>query len=96
MRHRSKPRDPGLSAVIEAAGGSLPKLTDLLVRNGIEITTSAVAQWSRVPGSRCLAVESLTGVSRYKLRPDIFGADPNAKGKRPKPSVPRQETSRVA
>jgi len=36
----------------------------------------------RVPPARVLAVESLTGVSRYALRPDIFGASP------PLPSLP--------
>jgi len=30
----------------------------------------------RVPPARVLAVESLTGVSRYALRPDIFGPFP--------------------
>jgi len=32
----------------------------------------------RVPATRVLAVESLTGVSRYALRPDIFGVLPQA------------------
>ncbi|KXU38701.1 hypothetical protein AXE65_12380 [Ventosimonas gracilis] len=29
-----------------------------------------------VPATRVLAIEALTGVSRYELRPDIFGEQP--------------------
>lgn len=35
-------------------------------------TRSAVCQWKRVPATRVLAVERITGVSRNKLRPDIY------------------------
>ena len=30
----------------------------------------------RPPAGRCLAIERLTGVSRYELRPDIYGPAP--------------------
>jgi len=93
MRQRSKHRDPGLSAAIETAG-TLPRLVELLVSAGVRITPSAVYQWPRVPVNRCAEVERVTGVSRYRLRPDIFGEDPKAKGKRQKTSA--QETQRVA
>jgi DNA-binding transcriptional regulator YdaS (Cro superfamily) len=36
----------------------------------------AVAKWLRLgrpPAERCLEIERLTGVSRYELRPDIYG-----------------------
>lgn len=39
----------------------------------IGITSQAVSQWERVPASRVLDVERETGVSRYLLRPDVFG-----------------------
>ncbi len=47
----------------------------------IGIRPQAVQQWTttgRVPADRCLAVEHATGgkVSRYDLRPDVFGAAP--------------------
>lgn len=42
-----------------------------------------VAMWSRwengrrkVPAERCLEVERVTGVSRYDLRPDVYGQRP--------------------
>lgn len=40
------------------------------------ISPSAVLQWDEVPPSRVLAVEKMTGVSRYDLRPDIYGSAP--------------------
>ncbi len=42
----------------------------------LEITPGAVSQWARVPASRVLDVERITGISRHELRPDIFGAAP--------------------
>lgn len=59
-------RDPALSAAIEKAGG-VKALADAL-----KITRAAVFQWKRTPIERVFAVEEITGVSRKKLRPDIF------------------------
>src|SRR5262245_22071820 len=46
------------------------------------ITTQAVYLWMRsdrpVPARWLLKVEALTGLSRYELRPDIFGDAPPA------------------
>lgn len=39
----------------------------------LNITHSAVCQWTRVPSERVLAVEEFTGISRHVLRPDIYG-----------------------
>ena len=39
----------------------------------LELTAQAVSQWDTVPADRCLEVERVTGVSRYELRPDIYG-----------------------
>jgi DNA-binding transcriptional regulator YdaS (Cro superfamily) len=42
------------------------------------ITSQAVSQWRIAPAERCLEIERLTGgeVTRYDLRPDIFGMEP--------------------
>ncbi len=40
------------------------------------LTAQAVSQWDSVPSDRCLEVERVTGVTRYELRPDIYGTDP--------------------
>lgn len=41
------------------------------------ITPQAVSQWKRVPAEWVIKVESVTGISRHELRPDIFGARPS-------------------
>ncbi len=49
------------------------------------IAWQAVQQWERCPPLRVLEVERLTGVSRHRLRPDIYPADgqyTSATGKR--------------
>ncbi|MGL5934660.1 MAG: transcriptional regulator [Cetobacterium sp.] len=69
-------RDPALADAIGALG--LQGLADTL-----GITVQAVSQWTRVPIERCLDVERATGVSRYRLRPDIYGCEPQPKA-RPK------------
>jgi DNA-binding transcriptional regulator YdaS (Cro superfamily) len=33
----------------------------------------AVSQWKRIPVERVLVIEAATGISRYELRPDIYG-----------------------
>lgn len=61
-----------LQKVIERAG-SQRKLAQAL-----GITDSAVSQWARVPTSRVLDIERLTGISRHDLRPDIYPRDQEA------------------
>lgn len=41
------------------------------------IGPGAISQWRQVPAERVLEVERLTGVSRYDLRPDIYGPPPS-------------------
>lgn len=62
-------RDPGLDQAIRAAGG-----VSALARK-IGIAQPSLSNWSRVPAERVLAVESLTGIDRAVLRPDLYGAD---------------------
>jgi TorA maturation chaperone TorD len=59
--------DHGLEEAIRAAGG----VTELARRIGI--SQPSVSNWSRVPASRVLAVEAVTGIQRSILRPDLFG-----------------------
>lgn len=56
----------------KAATGGNTGLAEGLSRTK-KITPQAVSQWKQVPPDRVLAVESLTGVSRHLLRPDIYG-----------------------
>lgn len=60
--------DRGLLQAIRAAGG----VTELARRIGI--SQPSVSNWSRVPASRVIAVESATGIDRSILRPDLYAA----------------------
>jgi TorA maturation chaperone TorD len=60
-------RDAGLELAIKAAGG-----VGSLAR-GIGIAQPSVSAWSRIPAERVLAVEALTQVNRFVLRPDLYG-----------------------
>lgn len=60
---------------IERAGGARA------IAGALGITRQAVEQWATVPAKHVLAVEQLSGVSRYELRPDIYGSPPDPKGR---------------
>ncbi len=64
----AKPATPTpLETAIKNAGGA-----SALARI-LKITPQAVLQWSQVPPNRAIEVETITGVSRHALRPDVFG-----------------------
>lgn len=50
----------------------------------VSVDKATVTRWAkkRVPAERVLEIESLTGISRHVLRPDIYG---------PSPKRPRRE-----
>ena len=50
----------------EARGRRLSLASDL------NISSSAISMWERVPAERVLDVERITGVSRHDLRPDLY------------------------
>jgi len=60
-------RDNGLDLAISAAGG----VTELARKLGI--SQPSVSNWTRVPAERVVQVESITGVKRSDLRPDLYG-----------------------
>jgi len=61
-------RDTGLELAIRAAGGVAS------LARGIGIAQPSVSAWSRIPAERVLAVEALTQVHRFVLRPDLYGS----------------------
>jgi TorA maturation chaperone TorD len=61
-------RDRGLDQAIRAGGG-----IGALARK-IGISQPSLSNWSRVPAERVLAVESLMGIDRAVLRPDLYGS----------------------
>jgi TorA maturation chaperone TorD len=60
-------RDPGLNQALEAVGG----VSELARKLGI--SQPSVSNWNRVPAERVVLVETLTGVNRVALRPDLYG-----------------------
>src|SRR3954470_14833308 len=60
-------RDAGLEQAIRAAGGVAS------LARAIGIAQPSVSAWSRIPAERVLAVESLTRVHRFILRPNLYG-----------------------
>lgn len=65
-----------LADAIKAAG-SQGKLAKGLTGMGKRISQQAISGWMQrqgiCPAEFAAAIESLTGVSRHKLRPDVFG-----------------------
>jgi DNA-binding transcriptional regulator YdaS (Cro superfamily) len=57
-------------AIKDAGGGAL-----LSRKLGGNISRHAIYQWSRVPAEHVHAVESITGIPRHKLRPDLYPAE---------------------
>ncbi|MES2749802.1 MAG: molecular chaperone TorD family protein [Pseudomonadota bacterium] len=60
-------RHAGLAKAIEAAGGVAS------LARAVGIAQPSVSAWSRIPAERVLAIESITRVPRFILRPDLYG-----------------------
>lgn len=67
--------EAALTKAIEIAGGHAALAKTL----GIERT--AIYQWKQAPPKRVATLEQLTGVTRYDLRPDVFGEAPKRKAR---------------
>src|SRR3954447_1549815 len=61
-------REAGLEQAIKAAGGVAS------LARAVGIAQPSVSAWSRIPAERVLAVEALTQVHRFILRPDLYGS----------------------
>lgn len=52
------------------------KMTLTELSSKLKITRGAVAQWkNRIPAERVVEVESITGIHRSQLRPDLFAEE---------------------
>lgn len=83
-------RDAGLDAAIRAAGG-----VGTLAR-GLGISQPAVSAWQRIPAERVIAVESLTGVRRETLRPDLYPSQAGNSLETPMPHLAEADDIDVA
>lgn len=70
----------GIEAAVRAAGG-----VGVLAR-ALGISQPAVSSWRRIPADRVLAIEALTQVPRYRLRPDLYPGE--------EPGLSEDETAR--
>jgi DNA-binding transcriptional regulator YdaS (Cro superfamily) len=43
------------------------------------ISSQAITQWGKVPPTRVIEIERLTGVNRSDLRPDIYPPEPQTR-----------------
>jgi DNA-binding transcriptional regulator YdaS (Cro superfamily) len=59
-----------LKAAIDAAGGPVALGREL------GISSAAISQWDVCPPLRVIAVEKASGVSRHRLRPDLYPVEP--------------------
>lgn len=62
---------------VETAVGKVGSLTKLAARLGI--SRQAIRDWEKVPPKHVLQMEAISGVSRYELRPDIYGQPPSSR-----------------
>ena len=65
-----------LKTAVKQAGGPANLARALHKDTKRRISRQAVDQWAKVPPLWALAVERITGVPRYTLRPDIYGPAP--------------------
>jgi TorA maturation chaperone TorD len=68
-REKTPVRDQGLKEAIQAVGG----VTELARRIGI--AQPSVSNWDQIPADRVIAVEAATGVTRMRLRPDLYSSE---------------------
>ena len=61
-----------LREAVEVAGGMQA------MGGALGISKQAVQQWIQPPAERVIQIERLTGVSRHRLRPDIYPLDDSA------------------
>ncbi len=62
-------RDQGLEKAIAAVGGVRS------LARALGVSQPAISAWKRVPADRVLAVETVTGITRTHLRPDLYPDD---------------------
>lgn len=63
-------RDAGLVCAIRAVGRAK------MLAAAVGVTEQAVSQWTRCPAGRVLQVESISGIPRHVLRPDLYPRPP--------------------
>lgn len=60
----------GVELAVKAAGSKYALAAKL------KTSRQNIGKWRQVPADRVLQIESLLGVSRHDMRPDVFGVTP--------------------
>jgi DNA-binding transcriptional regulator YdaS (Cro superfamily) len=81
---KERTRDLALAHAIELIG------SDARTAELLGITKQAVWFWTRCPDNHVLALERLSGVSRFDLRPDRYPRELGSKRPKPTPLVPQE------
>lgn len=63
--------------IVEDAAEAHGGLVELARKLGI--SHQSFYSWKKVPADRVLQFETLTGLSRHEIRPDVFGPAPRPK-----------------
>ena len=74
LRYKPAMCKPSMQRAVSNAVQQVGSLKRLAERLGI--SRQALQQWHSVPVKHVLALEQLSGVSRYELRPDVYGPAP--------------------
>lgn len=61
-----KQKDPALALAIGVVK------TGAALASGLRITPQALSQWKKIPPTRVIEVERLTGIPRHVQRPDLY------------------------
>jgi DNA-binding transcriptional regulator YdaS (Cro superfamily) len=82
MQKTVPPHGPALRRAIDICGGRAALARAISAHAGTvkPLSRQAIYYWGEtVPAKWCRAVEAVSGVPRYELRPDIYGPAPPAR-----------------
>lgn len=63
-------KEINIEEVFSAAGGAY------VLGRKLGLGPTTIYKWRRVPPTRCLRVEAITGIPKERLRPDVFVKNP--------------------
>jgi len=67
---------PAMDALVSYFDAERGRRTALA--SALELSPGTVSQWRQVPAHHCLKIEEVTGISRHRLRPDVYGPLPSS------------------
>jgi DNA-binding transcriptional regulator YdaS (Cro superfamily) len=71
-------RDAALAEAMRRVGGMRA------LGRALKVSGQAVQKWTRAPVGHVLAIERISGISRFELRPDVYPPDEGRLTSRPR------------